>query len=62
MKEGIHPKYEQTTIRSACGISLPLVLPRRTFDIEICSSAAFLYQHRSWLTPVDRVDRFNKRV
>ena len=37
MKEGIHPKYEQTTIRCACGAGLATRPTKTNITREICS-------------------------
>ena len=50
MKEGIHPKYEQTTIRCACGNVFTTGSTKKDIRVEICSKC---HPFRSWLTPVD---------
>ena len=37
MKEGIHPKYEQTTIRCACGNVFTTGSTKKDIKVEICS-------------------------
>ena len=37
MKEGIHPKYEQTTIRCACGEIIETGSTKKDIKVEICS-------------------------
>ena len=51
MKEGIHPKYEQTTIRCACGNVFTTGSTKKDIRVEICSLS--IPASRSWLTPVD---------
>ena len=61
MKEGIHPKYEQTTIRCACG---EIIETGSTKDIkvEICSKCHPFYTGKQKLVDTGgRVDRFNKK-
>ena len=54
MKEGIHPKYEQTTIRCACGNVFTTGSTKKDIRVEICSKCPpFIPARRSWLTPVD---------
>ncbi len=54
MKEGIHPNYEQTTIRCACGNVIATGSTKKDIRVEICSSATLsIPASRSWLTPVD---------
>ena len=43
MKEGIHPDYQQTTIRCACGEVIETGSTKKDITVEICS--------RSWSTP-----------
>ena len=37
MKEGIHPKYEQTTIKCACGAVIETGSTKKNITVEICS-------------------------
>ena len=54
MKEGIHPKYEQTTIRCACGAVIETGSTKKDIKVEICSKCHPFYTgSRSLLTPVD---------
>lgn len=39
MKEGIHPKYEQTTIRCACGEIIETGSTKKDIKVEISPSA-----------------------
>ena len=39
MKEGIHPKYEQTTIRCACGAVIETGSTKKDITVEICSKS-----------------------
>ena len=39
MKEGIHPKYEQTTIRCACGNVFTTGSTKKDIKVEICSKS-----------------------
>lgn len=38
MKEGIHPNYEQTTIRCACGNVIETGSTKKDIRVEVCSS------------------------
>ena len=44
MKEGIHPNYEQTTIRCACGNVITTGSTKKDIRVEICSVPPFLYR------------------
>ena len=54
MREGIHPNYEQTTIRCACGNTFTTGSTKKDIRVEICSKCHPFYTgKRSWLTLVD---------
>ena len=62
MKEGIHPKYEQTTIRCACGEIIETGSTKKDIKVEICSKCHPFYTGKQKLVDTGgRVDRFNKR-
>ncbi|MBR5619021.1 MAG: 50S ribosomal protein L31, partial [Clostridia bacterium] len=37
MKQGIHPKYEKTTIRCACGEVIETSSTKENLRVDICS-------------------------
>ena len=43
MKEGIHPNYEQTTIRCACGAVIETGSTKQDIKVEICSKCHPFY-------------------
>ena len=62
MKEGIHPEYEQTTIRCACGNTFVTGSTKKDIRVEICSKCHPFYTGKQKLVDTGgRVDRFNKR-
>ena len=62
MKEGIHPKYQQTTIRCACGEVIETGSTKENLRVDICSKCHPFYTGRQKLVDTGgRVDRFNKR-
>ena len=62
MKEGIHPKYEQTTIRCACGEIIDTGSTKKDSKVEICSKCHPFFTGRQKLVDTGgRVDRFKKR-
>ena len=62
MKEGIHPKYEQTTIRCACGEVIEPGATKTDLKVEICSQCHPFYTGKQKLVDTGgRVDRFNKK-
>ena len=62
MREGIHPNYEQTTIRCACGNVFTTGSTKKEIRVEICSKCHPFYTGKQKLVDTGgRVDRFNKR-
>ena len=62
MKEGIHPNYEQTTIRCACGAVIETGSTKKDIKVEICSKCHPFYTGKQKLVDTGgRVDRFNKK-
>lgn len=62
MKEGIHPNYQQTTIRCACGNIIETGSTKKDITVEICSKCHPFYTGRQKLVDSGgRVDKFKKR-
>ena len=62
MKEGLHPKYEQTEIRCACGEVIATGSTKANLRVDICSKCHPFYTGKQKLVDTGgRVDRFNKR-
>ncbi len=62
MKEGIHPKYEATTITCACGEVIETCSTKKNIKVEICSKCHPFYTGKQKLIDTGgRVDRFKKR-
>ena len=62
MKEGIHPKYEQTSIRCACGEVIDTASTRQNMRVDICSKCHPFFTGKQKLVDTGgRVDRFKKR-
>ena len=62
MKEGIHPNYQQTTIRCACGAVIETNYKKKDIKVEICSKCHPFYTGKQKLVDTGgRVDRFNKK-
>ena len=56
MKSGIHPNYQPTTIRCACGAVI------EDITVEICSKCHPFYTGKQKLVDTSgRVDKFNKK-
>ena len=62
MREGIHPNYQQTTIRCACGEVIETGSTKKDIKVEICSKCHPFYTGKQKLVDTGgRVDRFNKK-
>ena len=62
MKEGIHPKYEQTTIRCACGNVFTTGSTKKDIKVEICSKCHSFYTGQQKATQArGRIDKFNRK-
>ena len=62
MREGIHPDYEATTIRCACGVEIKTASTRKDIRVEICSKChPFFTGTQKLVDSGGRVDRFKKR-
>lgn len=62
MKEGLHPKYTQTTVRCACGAEFTTGSTKENLRVDICSNChPFFTGKQKFVDAGGRVDRFNKR-
>jgi ribosomal protein L31 len=62
MKEGIHPKYNPTTVTCACGNVIETASTKPDIRVEICSKCHPFYTGKQKLVDSGgRVDRFKKR-
>ena len=62
MRDGIHPKYEETTITCACGNVINTRSTKKDIKVEVCSKCHPFYTGKQKLMDTGgRVDRFKKR-
>ena len=62
MKQGIHPNYEPTVIRCACGATYETRSTRKDLRVDICSNCHPFFTGKQKLVDTGgRVDRFKKR-
>ncbi|MBS7316072.1 MAG: 50S ribosomal protein L31 [Clostridiaceae bacterium] len=62
MKEGIHPQYNKTTIRCACGEVIETGSTKSDIRVEICSKChPFFTGKQKLVDSGGRVDRFKKK-
>ena len=62
MKKGIHPDYQPTTIKCACGEVIETRSTKKDIRVEICSKCHPFFTGRQKLVDTGgRVDTFKKR-
>lgn len=62
MKESIHPKYELTTIKCACGNEIQTRSTAKDIEVEICSQChPFFTGKQKLVDTAGRVERFNRK-
>ncbi len=62
MKEGIHPAYEETTIKCACGNEIKTRSTKKDLRVDVCSNCHPFFTGRQKLVDTGgRVECFNKR-
>ena len=63
MKAGIHPNYQQTTIRCACGEIIETGSTKKDIVVEICSKCHPFYTGKQkFVDAGGRLDKFKKRL
>ncbi len=62
MKPGIHPNYQPTNIRSACGAVYENGSTKQNIPVEICAKCHPFYTGKQKLVDTSgRVDKFNRK-
>ena len=62
MKEGIHPNYQPTTIKCACGQVIETRSTKQDIKVEICSKCHPFFTGKQKLVDTGgRVDKFKKK-
>ena len=62
MKEGIHPNYQPTTIKCACGEVIETRSTKQDIKVEICSNCHPFFTGKQKLVDTGgRVDKFKKK-
>lgn len=62
MKQGIHPKYEGTTISCACGAVYHVGSTKKNIKVEICAKCHPFYTgSRRMEAAGGRIERFRKK-
>ena len=62
VKETIHPKYMEATVKCACGESFTTGSTKPNLHVEICSKChPFFTGKQKFVDTGGRVDRFNRK-
>jgi large subunit ribosomal protein L31 len=62
MKKGIHPDYQPTVIRCACGATYETGSTKKDLRVDVCANCHPFFTGKQKLVDTGgRVDRFNKR-
>jgi large subunit ribosomal protein L31 len=62
MKKGIHPNYDFTTIKCACGNEIQTRSTGKDIEVEICSAChPFFTGKQKLVDTAGRVERFKKK-
>ena len=62
MHDGIHPNYEATTIKCACGNVIETRSTKKDIKVEICSKCHPFFTGKQKLVDAGgRVDKFKKK-
>ena len=62
MKEGIHPNYQPTTIKCACGEVIETRSTKQDIKVEICSKCHPFFTGKQKLVDTGgRVDKFKQK-
>jgi large subunit ribosomal protein L31 len=63
MKQGIHPKYEETTVTCACGNTFTTRSTRPNMRVDICANCHPFYTGEQRIVDTaGQVDRFMRRL
>ena len=62
MKEGIHPKYQETTVTCGCGNTFTTRSVRSELKIDICNECHPFYTGKlKYVDTAGRIDKFQKK-
>ena len=62
MKQGIHPNYNPTVVKCACGATIETSSTKENLHVDICSSCHPFFTGKQKLVDTGgHVDRFKKR-
>lgn len=62
MKQGIHPEYNEATIKCACGNVIKTHSTKSEINVEVCAKCHPFYTGKQKMANSGgRIDKFNKR-
>ena len=62
MKQGIHPQYNEITVKCSCGNEFKTHSTGRDLNLDVCTACHPFYTGKQKIVDTGgRVDRFNKR-
>lgn len=62
MKKNIHPSYETTKVKCACGNEMEIKSTRKDMTVDVCSKChPFFTKERKFVDNGGRIGKFNKR-
>jgi len=62
MKEGIHPKYEEATVKCACGETFTTGSTKKNLHVDVCSKCHPFFTGKQKLVDVGgRIEKFKKK-
>ncbi|MCA9161285.1 MAG: 50S ribosomal protein L31 [Planctomycetales bacterium] len=62
MKEGIHPRYQETTVTCGCGNSFVTRSTQQELKVDICSACHPFYTGKlKYVDAAGRIDKFQKK-
>ncbi len=62
VKEGIHPQYEDATVKCGCGNTFQTKSTMKEIRVEICSACHPFYTGKQkFVDTAGRIEKFNKK-
>jgi large subunit ribosomal protein L31 len=62
MKEGIHPKYQETTVSCGCGNTFSTRSTRKELKVDICSACHPFYTGKlKFVDTAGRIEKFQTK-
>jgi len=62
MRPDIHPQYEETVIKCACGFEAKTRSTKKDLHVEVCSAChPFFTKEQRIVTTTGRVEKFKKK-